>query len=200
MTGLTATALEKKMSFKEYAHLIARQFGALITMRDDPMDAQIPEEFKPDDYHLRAKQRAEERLAELRRMTIAEAKAELIAQRAEEHAEAEASRKKRSEENDYFERLLMRARDWQPPSPDHQNLKKMMVEQLEMSIDRDDSFWTGQLMNIDAKTPEQYRQEQIDAAAGNIEYHTEGYEKEVETVAKRNLWLKRLRESLTKIA
>lgn len=195
MTGLTARALEKRMTFKQFALLIARQFGACITMRDDDMDAEIPAEFKPDDYHLRAKAKAEKRLAQLRAMTSTEIANELRALQREERAEAAAVRKEHAETNAYFQKLLMEVRDWQAPSPDHEGMKKMMVEQIEMSIESND-YADERVKQVEALTPERYLQEQIQEAEHDITYHAKGYAEEVERVAGRNRWLKQLRESL----
>lgn len=48
-TGYTHK-IKDGMTFKEYALRCARNFGALMDMRDDPMDAPIPI-FTPSGYH-----------------------------------------------------------------------------------------------------------------------------------------------------
>lgn len=48
-TGYTAAVCDGKITeFPAFALQCARAFGALITMRDDAMNAPIPEEIKPD--------------------------------------------------------------------------------------------------------------------------------------------------------
>lgn len=59
-TGYTVDMYEgKEVSFPEFATKCARAFGALVSMREEPLDAPIPEEFKPSSYHV-------EQLEELR--------------------------------------------------------------------------------------------------------------------------------------
>ena len=69
-TGYTADVGDGKVvEFSEFVMQCARAFGALITMRDDPHDAPIPDEFSPDAYHQKALASAEERLREVEART-----------------------------------------------------------------------------------------------------------------------------------
>jgi hypothetical protein len=62
MTGYTATLTEKDQTFEQFVWACARNFGALITMRDDPMDAPVPELFELRSYYS---ERVEEARKEL---------------------------------------------------------------------------------------------------------------------------------------
>lgn len=65
-TGYTAPIYEgKQITFPEFAMQCARAFGALIDMRDDPMDSPIPDAFVPDTYHARELVKAREQLADM---------------------------------------------------------------------------------------------------------------------------------------
>lgn len=55
--------------FPTFTMQCARAFGALIMMRDDPSDAQIPEQFEPSDYNRRARERAVAELQRLQNLT-----------------------------------------------------------------------------------------------------------------------------------
>jgi len=41
----------ENFTFPEFAMLCAREFGALISMRDEPLDTPVPERFEPDDFY-----------------------------------------------------------------------------------------------------------------------------------------------------
>lgn len=70
-TGYTAKLHNgEEQTFPEFVMSCARAFGALITMRDDPADAEIPDEFKPSDYHVRELEKARERLSEVEGWTF----------------------------------------------------------------------------------------------------------------------------------
>lgn len=51
MTGYVHNMIDKNQNFNEFALSCSRAFGALIQMRDDPINADIPEEIKYDLYH-----------------------------------------------------------------------------------------------------------------------------------------------------
>jgi len=56
-SGYVHKMLDDKQDFRTFAMSCARAFGALITMRDEPADAPIPDEFKPDPYHMERNRR-----------------------------------------------------------------------------------------------------------------------------------------------
>lgn len=55
------------MTFEEFIMCCARGMGALITMCDDPSNAEIPKAFKSSDYN---KKRLKETETELKRLLI----------------------------------------------------------------------------------------------------------------------------------
>lgn len=52
-TGYTAN-IKNGITFEEFALDCARNFGALIIMRDEPKDAPIPEQFEASKHHEEA--------------------------------------------------------------------------------------------------------------------------------------------------
>ena len=99
-SGYTA-AIKDGITFSDFAMNCARAFGALISMRDEPLDAPIPERVEPTDYHAEKIKKAEERLSALIAMTAKELDAEAAeyweretAYNKKAHEEAEELRKK----------------------------------------------------------------------------------------------------------
>ena len=64
-TGYTAKLMEKGKSFDEFVLFCARAFGACIDMRDEDMNAPIPEQFQPSAYYQKS---VDENSAELTRL------------------------------------------------------------------------------------------------------------------------------------
>src|SRR6056297_1005549 len=60
-TGYTHQ-IKDGISFEKYALGCARAFGATISMRDDPPDAEIPEKFDESDHHLEKIKEAQDNL------------------------------------------------------------------------------------------------------------------------------------------
>jgi hypothetical protein len=193
-TGYTA-AIKDGITFATFAMSCARAFGACITLRDEPADTPIPDEFQPSDYHSNALQQAQAKLAELQAFTPEQwaisAKKEyddIIANKADGYRDALRL-------NRNYLNMRRDVENWQPPSPDHTKLKEFMLEQIEtsMRVDCDLSYYSRE---VDEMTGEQWKAESIRRVEGNIRYHTEGMAKELEVTAQRNLWVRRLRESL----
>lgn len=194
-TGYTADVQDGKVTeFKDFALQCARAFGALITMRDSPKDAPLPDMIEPStSYHDSALATATARLAKLRAMTPAQI--EKAAQRAWDkqlaaHNEYEAEKKLR---RGRYEAMLEKVRAWTPPTHEHVGLKTFMKDQLAESIKFDCSRA--------APIPEQpssadWLSTERAAALRDIEYHTKAKAEEIERATGRTDWLQQLRKSL----
>src|SRR6185437_5714856 len=91
-TGYTYPVTDGKITqFNDFAMSCARAFGALISMRDDPRDAPILDEIKPDTKYYDDRIAADtKRIDEIQAMTLADADTAAL----EAHREAMASRSK----------------------------------------------------------------------------------------------------------
>ena len=192
-TGYTLDLYDgKDITFEEFVLKCARAFGALIDMRDEPMDAPIPERFEPSDHHLKELEKAKRRLKEIRKWN--EEKAEQEAERA--YREALKERKEFIKKNKLirkrYEDMLSKVQKWKPPTIEHVSLKQFMIQQLLESIEFD-CFVPEMPQRLSG---EEYREQQIKKALSDIEYHEKEYAEEVNRVYEKNKWLLLLRESL----
>lgn len=133
-TGYTANVCDGKVTeFSDFAMQCARAFGALITMRDDPSDAPIPEEFKPSTYSADRYSEAKEKLRELRALTPEQVEVRALCA----YEEAVARVKQRNDadfrQNDRIDAMLAKVAAWTPPTSDHVEMKNFMAEQLRIS-------------------------------------------------------------------
>jgi len=192
-TGYTLDLYDgKDITFEEFVLKCARAFGALIDMRDEPMDAPIPERFEPSDHHLKELEKAKRRLKEIRKWN--EEKAEQEAERAYREAlkEREEFIKKNKLIRKRYEDMLSKVQKWKPPTIEHASLKQFMIQQLLESIEFD-CFVPEMPQRLSG---EEYREQQIKKALSDIEYHEKEYAEEVNRVYEKNKWLLSLRESL----
>lgn len=195
-TGYTADVGDGKLTdFPAFALRCARAFGALITMRDDPTDAPIPDTFAPSSYHATALATARERLARLVEMTPEEADAESraehereVARWNEHHAEVIATRGR-------YQAMLSKVLAWRPPTPEHTELRKFMVDQITESIRFDCNDWPRPAPTSSASGIA-WMGEQRRMAQRDIEYHAKEHDAEVARVAGRTEWVRALRASL----
>lgn len=194
-TGYTAPIADG-ITFQQFALSCARAFGAMITMRDEPADAPIPDEFKPSDYHSRAVETAKGFLAEFLAMSPEQAEAAALHeyQGAESHRLQSLEEKKQLEAK--YREMLEAVTAWQPPSADHVRLREFMVEQIIYSIkfDCDCNYYSNP---VERMTGAEWLEAQIGRAKRDIIYHTEEHAKEVERCRKRSEWVQQLRASLS---
>lgn len=193
-TGYTDT-IKNGITFEQFALGCARAFGALIVMRDDPSDAQIPEQFEPSDYHSKALSKAREDLSAMELLTPSEWELKATA----EHTESEMYRLKAITDKNslrcHYAEMLECAKAWIPPSGDHDELKNFMIKQIEQSIDFD-----CDIKYYSTPTPLLTGIEWAEAAKAkalkDIEYHKTHHAEEVQRTNQRNEWVKLLRSSL----
>jgi hypothetical protein len=191
-TGYTA-AIADGITFREFALTCARQFGACVTLRDEPMGGEhIPEKFEESDYSKKAMAAAILRVAELEAMS----EGEIEAAAAAHNAKAEAEFYRRKQQNDdllaKYKAMLAEVEAWAPPTKDHVGMKDFMRQQIAESI----KFDCYKIERPIPVAPLRWHSDAISAARNSVNYYTEEVRKERERVAGRNGWIAALRESL----
>ena len=192
-TGYTAD-IQKGIEFPIFVMNCARNFGALVMMRDKPMDAEIPVVIEPSIYHKDEMDKAESKLLEAKKMSLETAK--VLSE--QEHADAILSNEKTISEKMDFEAkytaMLDKVKAWQPPTPEHEGMKKFMVEQIESSIEFDcDISYNSEPVLL---SPEKWLCEYIDKCAKGLGYHIKEWYAEVDRCKERTEWINQLRKSL----
>jgi hypothetical protein len=174
--------------------ICAKAFGACIMQRNDP--ASDPSKVQPKDtYHQKALVTAQENLAKLKKMTIAQANKKA----AEEHEKAVQDGVKSKIDNmkveARYQAMIAKVTAWIPPTPDHQNLKDFMLKQLDESINWDvleDKYFKAPAL----KTGAEWLADQMMHEEHNIKYHTENQVADDERTNSRNKWITDLYTSL----
>lgn len=194
-TGYTAPVQDGTVTdFADFAMICARAFGACITMRDDPSDAVIPEQFAPSDYNAKALEKATAELAELEAMTpverqVAADNANAAAIKAWDDYEA-----KKSIQRARYEAMLEKAREWSPPTSEHDGMKEFMIQQLTESI----RFDCGEPYDKrpSPKSVDDWFAKALAEANRNVAYYAKAQAEEIERARQRTKWVADLRASL----
>lgn len=194
-TGYTAAVQDGKITkLADFALSCARAFGALITMRDEPFDAPIPDEIKPSSHCAERAKEAQERIAKLDEMTPAAAQAAL-----ENEIKAHTSRKKKwaaekAAQLARYNAMLVQVEAWHPPTAEHTELKDFMLNQLRDSIRGDcgGEYWEPKL----PVTATEWVKAERAKAERDHSYYTAEDAKERERAAKRTAWVRDLKDSL----
>lgn len=192
-TGYTAD-IAKGITFPQFVWNCARAFGALITMRDEPASAPVPEQFEPDTYHRQQLRLDEAEIDRLRALTVEQAE-----QAAADEFEAESASvaKRLGEYRDLrakYEEMIAAVSAWVPPTTEHQGLRTFMLEQLAQSLDFDcnEKYLTAPV-RLSGKS---WLRAKLAAAIKSIEHHEKGNREERERIATRNRWIADLRTSV----
>jgi hypothetical protein len=194
-TGYTAKLMESGQTFQDFVMQCARAFGACVMMRDDPMDAPIPERFEPSDYNVLRLAEAKAELARLQTMTNGEKISFGESKKAESIASSEKWLAKEIEQNKRLEEMEASVNKWTPPSAAHTRLKAFMLQQIGVSKNSTD-YIEKSMAETRAKAPMDFYKEAVASAERDIEYNTKGHTKEVERANSRTEWVRQLRASI----
>lgn len=187
--------MESGQTFQEFVMQCARAFGACVTMRDDPMDAEIPTRFEPSDYNAKRLTESKSELARLQAMTNAERIAFGESRKAESLAGSEKWIAKEMKQNKRLEEMETKVTEWQPPTKDHAGLKEFMLQQIGVSKNSLD-YHEKSLAETRKKSPMVFYAEAVTSAERDIEYNTKGHAEEVERANSRTQWVQQLRASI----
>ena len=182
-------------NFRQFALQCARNFGALIEMREEALNVPIPDEFKPSDHHSTNLKLEENRLNLLQAMTEEDINASYEDWHGKQVKEAKESLDRQRREGERYSKMLKAVHAWEPPSEDHKNLKKFMIEQLTKSVkwDCDDDYYNKMTERED---PFVWHKENIESCQRTIEYHKKHWAEETQRCKERTEWVRLLKESL----
>jgi hypothetical protein len=197
-TSYTAD-IENDISFEDYTLGCSRAFGATMHQRDDNMKDKPKLRGIESSHHIDALSRAKKTVAELEAMAGVNDRTKygkkVIAE--EETFNQEQFNKKIMLKNKY-DAMLQKVYSWFPPTPDHENLKKFMIDQITSSIDFDcdTKYYMDRLTALSKVNPLDKYKEALDSAYKDVEYHETELLKERERNTDANKWIAALYDSL----
>ena len=191
-TGYTYR-IEEGCTFEEYVWRCARGMGACIDMRDESMDANIPDEFPVDDHHMKKIWELEEELYDLDRMTDLEIQ-NTIDQETSQVIESNKLRlREHADKILKYREMREKVATWNPPTPDHVDFKNFMLSQIDDSIKWESEPYQS---NLPIQNPSVYRQNKRSSITDEIQYHEKEYREDLERTNSRNEWIRQLRNSV----
>jgi hypothetical protein len=201
-TGFTAIIEEKEdLTFEEFALRCARNFGALIMMRDDALDAEVPDQFPLDDYHGRNLEDLAKKLLDIKSMSHEDIERRVETKAWYDKKQYDEALVKFEKHNAAYARMLAKVEAWTPPSADHQGMKKFMIEQINASLPNHPSEYYSLIFQdpkqaIAGLDHEAWRKEEMDHVLKSMEYHQNYRKNDIERHNERNVWLKKLKTSI----
>lgn len=186
----------KEVSGEDFILRCARQFGGLMHMRDEPLDTPITYREPDLSYYDKRIKEATEQARKYHRVSREEVEKEID----KTHKEMVETYHRRVRENAELESryriVLSEVQTWNPPTPEHEELKEFAIKQLEDSIEFDCS--ARHLVAPKKPDVDEYIAEMIESAEESREYYVKEKKEEIERVNAANKWIDELLISLGK--
>lgn len=179
--------------FAEFAKRCAHAFGALVDQRDDmKAEIQLPE---PSTYYRDRVAQAQAKLTKYLQWSLLDAQEDLsqIRQRnLEGYRESEA---KRVLQRARYLDMLAKVHQWTPPTEDHENLKRYMIDQLTESMQYGTSKhdWVDWTEEYNAATWLTYL---TDEAEKDLDRYHQSWVEELQRTEDRRKWITDFLDSL----
>lgn len=196
-TGYTADIGDKEVSFEDFLLGCARAFGACLHQRDD--NAKIkPTLREMSNYHEEQLLQAEAELGAFLTMNREQKEAAGEELKSEATDQTQARLNEKIALKGKYEAMLAKAQAWNPPTPDHMNLKQFMIDQLNESINFDCNlkYNIEELSRLSAMTAMDFYNDQVGRLQQAVGYHTDEHQKEIQRVEEANKWIISLYDSM----
>lgn len=190
--------MENGQDFNTFIMQCARAFGAFVEMRDEPLDAPIPEKLTPASHYEDSVKKAIQRGSDLMSMTPTEQLEFGMKERVEYIERTKGYLEKNRRENANLDAMNEKVKAWQPPTKAHIELKNFMLQQISISRSIGD-YWKKELEQAEKKEPLTYWSEAVAQATKDVTYYREQRDKELARFYERNEWIAQLRNSLKEV-
>lgn len=194
-TGYTAAVADGEISELEpFVWQLARGMGALVTMRDEPWDAPIPESFEPSTkYYDEALATARSERDRLYGMSGKDAQAAADAEYAEWNRQRDAASEDHRARRNRYNAMLAQVVQWQGAP---EGIKEFALEQLTTGRDFDCREPFQFYRDPPLRDGSEWRRAKLEKCARDIANLEAERAKEVARTEGRNAWLTQLRKSL----
>lgn len=204
-TGYVYGLVDNDLTFKQFASSCAYAFGALANYRDSNVDrTTLPDDVDKalkdnsmETYYEDQLKRSTEKYNNLKAFTKKQREEYGKNKRNERLKYAKEGLEKALKEKKIVQDMLKKVEAWEPPTPNHVNYKKFMIDQLKMSTFCDDYYWTD-INKLEYSTPLQVYTEDLKALKENISSYKRQIkeQKAKKSVEKCGDWVKQLKQSL----
>ena len=196
-TGFTAFIEDGDITTaKDFIMLCAREFGATMSMRDEPLSTPIPETLEPETFYQRRLIEEQKRLETVRAMTLEDAEKKMDEDYRSRLESFEKNKKRKEELCKLYDRFTNEVRSWTPPTQDHQKLKEFALDQLRISRPDPSSL---DKMKPTKMPADEWLEAELDDCIKSVKRYREYAKSEQERNESRNKWISDLRDSLAKM-
>ncbi len=203
-TGYTAYIKDGEItSGKEFLKLCTRAFGIAVDLKEESLDVPTPSHFEPHPYYEKAYKNALVSREKAYNMTFGEVKEDIISKYDDNKIRAERILKSYKDEDKKYLKVREEVEKWIPPTPEHENLKKFCLEQIDRSLNTALYEWCEEDINKELDTSDDTVMKYIDILKDNADKEVkrtyENWQAELKRVEEKNLWMKQFLDSLENI-
>lgn len=200
-TGYTSYIKDGKItSGKEFLKLCTRAFGIAVDLKDESLDVPTPNHFEPHPYYEKAYKDSLVSREKAYSMTLEEVKEDIISKYNDNKSMAEKILEKYKDEDKKYLKVRKEVEKWIPPTPEHENLKKFCLEQIDMSLNISLYEWCEEDINKELDTSDDTVRKYIDNlkdyADEKLKRAYKNWQEELRRVEEKNLWMKQFLDSL----
>ena len=200
-TGYTSYIKDGKItSGKEFLKLCTRAFGIAVDLKDESLDVPTPNHFEPHPYYERAYKDSLASREKAYSMTLEEVKEDIISKYDDNKGRAAKILEWYKDEDKKYLKVREEVEKWIPPTPEHENLKKFCLEQIDMSLNTALYEWCEKDINKELDTSDDTIKKCIDILRDNadkqVKRRYEKWQEELKRVEEKNLWMKQFLNSL----
>jgi len=189
-TGFTAIIEDNPdCTFNEFVWRCVRGLGVCITMRDSSLDTQAPSKFEPDLYYKTRLEAAQQEFYDIQRKSEHDFKLEYDAFYSRLEKEYKDSQKENADKVALYKNIKKQVEDRNPPTEEHEGLKRFMLEQINMSLPYERPEPTAQPF-------EEWKTEKFKYARNDLDRAKEQWEAEVERARSRTEFIQVLERSI----
>lgn len=200
-TGYTSYIKDGKItSGKEFLKLCTRAFGIAVDLKDESLDVPTPNHFEPHPYYEKAYKDSLVSREKAYSMTLEEVKEDIISKYNDNKGRVEKILEEYKDEDKKYLKVREEVEKWTPPTPEHENLKKFCLEQIDMSLNTSLYKWCEEDINKELDTSDDTIKKYIDILRDNADEKLKRaykkYQEELKRVEEKNLWMKQFLDSL----
>lgn len=200
-TGYTSYIKDGEItSGKEFLKLCTRAFGIAVDLKDESLDVPTPNHFEPHPYYEKAYKDSLVSREKAYSMTLEEVKEDIISKYNDNKGRAAKILEEYKDEDKKCLKVREEVEKWIPPTPEHENLKKFCLEQIDMSLNTGLYEWYEKDINKELDTSDDTVRKYIDNlkdyADEKLKRAYKNWQEELRRVEEKNLWMKQFLDSL----
>ena len=207
-TGYTAYIQDGAITTgKDFLKLCLRNFGIGINMRDEPLSKPVPTHFEPDPLYKKYYDKAVEDRDNFKKMSFEQVKQQLVEEQKKDVESIKESIDKYIAEDKKYIKVRKEIENWNPPTSEHEDLKKFALHQIDISLNTDKIEYYNEKLNLkldisDIKDEAVYTHinNMNKFYEQNVERTYKNWQREIKRAADKNIWMKQFLDSVDNIS